>query len=160
MATMADVERLELPHRVLQGTQEDLREFGASGNEGLVLWVGDIQPGIARVRGALVPPQRSIQNETGVGYFVGSETLFAVNQFLSEKRLRLIAQVHSHPTEAYHSRTDDEYAIVTAEGGYSLVVPDFARGEASLRNYAIYRLVRDVWTAVPPADVERVFQVV
>ena len=157
---MAEVDRLELPRRVLEGTQEDLREFGIGGNEGLILWVGDIEPGLARVRGALVPPQRSIQNETGVGYFVGTETLFALNKFLSEKRLRLIAQVHSHPAEAYHSKTDDDYAIVTAEGGFSLVVPDFARGKAALPNYAIYRLVRAVWTAVPLSEVERLFTVV
>jgi Prokaryotic homologs of the JAB domain len=159
-AALCDVRRVELPRRVLVGTHQDLREFGEDGNERLALWVGEIKDGVALVRGALNPPQRSIQNESGVGYFIGADTLFAVNRFLTEKRLRLIAQIHSHPTEAYHSKTDDEYAIVTADGGFSLVVPDFATGEASLATYAVYRLRHDKWTAVPPAEIQQVFVVV
>jgi hypothetical protein len=34
--------------------------------------------------------------------------------------------VHSHPAKAFHSRADDEWAIVRHEGALSLVVPDFA----------------------------------
>jgi hypothetical protein len=53
--------------------------------------------------------------------------------------------VHSHPTEAYHSETDDRYAIVTEDGGHSLVVPDFARHPMALSGCAIYRLHRGSW---------------
>jgi len=33
------------------------------------------------------------------------------------------AQVHSHPDEAFHSKGDDEWAIVRHEGALSIVVP-------------------------------------
>jgi hypothetical protein len=40
-------------------------------------------------------------------------------------------QVHTHPGEAFHSRTDDEWPMVHVPGFLSLVIPDFARGQAS-----------------------------
>jgi len=57
----------------------------------------------------------------------------------------LIAQVHSHPTEAYHSEADDRFAIVTAEGGLSLVVPNFGNAPLDPRLWAIYRLTCGEW---------------
>jgi len=153
------VSRVELPRHVVVQTQMALRNFGAAGNEGLVLWLGEVANGAAIVRAAMVPPQRSIRNEDGVGYFIDTGTLFEVNRFLSAKRLRLLAQVHSHPTEAYHSQTDDEYAIVTTEGGFSLVVPDFAIGPAVIDRWAIYRLRDRCWTRLKPLEVEGIFSV-
>ncbi len=157
--TLDAVTRVELPRRVLDGTKDDLLTFGREGNEGLVLWVGELGPSGAKIRGALVPPQRSIKSEDGVGYFIETNTLFTINKFLSDHKLRLIAQVHSHPTDAYHSKMDDEYAIVTTEGGFSLVVPDFARGPAALANWATYRLTSAEWKAMRPSDVARIFSV-
>ena len=49
-----------------------------------------------------------------------------LNVLLHERNLTLVAQLHSHPTNAYHSSTDDTYPIVTRAGRISLVVPDFA----------------------------------
>jgi hypothetical protein len=43
-------------------------------------------------------------------------------------------QVHTHPGEAFHSQTDDEWPIVHTAGFLSLVVPDFARGPVGFEN--------------------------
>jgi hypothetical protein len=145
-ASLAEVNRLELPPGLLEQTASVLQRFGAEGNEGFLLWVGDIEGTVARVRGTIVPPQNPIRSENGVGYFVTGDTLFAVNHYLRDHRLRLLAQVHSHPTEAYHSAADDAYAIVTAEGGFSVVVPYFGRGPARVEDWAVYRLVGARWT--------------
>ena len=37
-------------------------------------------------------------------------------------------QVHTHPHEAFHSRTDDEFPIIHSEGFLSLVIPNFGTG--------------------------------
>jgi hypothetical protein len=37
--------------------------------------------------------------------------------------------VHTHPEEAFHSPTDDRFAIVQSPGFLSLVIPNFAQGE-------------------------------
>jgi Prokaryotic homologs of the JAB domain len=159
-SSLAAVELVRLSRGVLVETVRALQDFGSNGNEGLALWVGHIEEAVATIEGVLVPPQEPIRSEEGVGYFVTTETLFSLNRFLSEKRLRLIAQVHSHPTEAYHSETDDRYAIVTAEGGFSLVVPYFARTAHTLNEWATYRLRNARWVEVPAKDVQKIFHVV
>lgn len=161
VATMLrDVDLVRLPATVLTETANALRLFGRDGNEGFVLWLGTIADHVATIRRCLVPPQNSIQSEDGVGYFIDGETLFEINRFLSQERLRLIAQVHSHPTTAYHSETDDRYAIVTTEGGLSLVVPYFAQGPSDLATWAVYRLREGHWAEVSASEVKALFAVV
>lgn len=138
---------------VISTTLYALQRFGELGYEGLVLWVGDISGGTAHITQAFLPDQQPIKGEDGVGYFVDSETLFQVNKGLAETGLCLIAQVHSHPGKAYHSEADDRYAIVTAEGGLSLVVPNFGRAPADPKSWAVYRLSKDHWRKLDQAEV-------
>ncbi len=150
-ADLASTTHLTVPKQVVSGTGDALKAFGRMGFEGLVLWAGTISNGVAQVTEGLVPPQQPIRDERGVGYFVDGDSLFELNLHLHRSGLRLIAQVHSHPGEAYHSEADDRYAIVTAEGGYSLVAPDF--GDAfAISSCAVYRLNGNEW--LPLADDE------
>lgn len=156
---LADVDRIALPAAVLIHTGEVLRKFGTEGCEGLVLWVGTVDGPQATVRGAVVPEQNPIREESGVGYFVDGPVLFRFAKYLEQEKLRLIAQVHSHPTDAYHSETDDRYAIVTEEGGLSLVVPNFARAPMHVHGCAIYRLQASQWIKLDEQQVDAVFSV-
>ena len=157
---LAAVETVRLPRGALLETVRALQDSGFQGNEGLVLWAGHVEETVATIQRALVPPQEPIRSEDGVGYFVTQETLFNLNRFLSEQRLRLIAQVHSHPTEAYHSATDDRYAIVATEGGFSLVVPYFARSAHTPPEWAVYRLRQSRWQELTPTATRQVFQII
>lgn len=156
---LANVSKLQVPREVLAQTQKVLRAYGERGCEGLVLWVGTVEDKSAAITRVVVPEQNPIKSENGVGYFVEQPALFQLSQFLRKEKLRLIAQVHSHPTEAYHSDTDDRYAIVTEEGGFSLVVPDFARRTVEVDTCAIYRLMRGSWIELSDAIVRDVFAV-
>ena len=139
------VHHISIDPAVITATLRVLQRFGADDCEGLVLWIGEVSQDRARITQAVVPDQRPIKSEEGVGYFVQGAALFDLNRKLSDTGLRLIAQVHSHPGEAYHSETDDRYAIVTADGGLSLVVPDFGRAPADPRLWAVYRLSNGCW---------------
>ncbi len=149
-----------IPYPVVYQTLEILREFGALSLEGLVLWLGHIEDESAEVQEAYVPDQTPISNEGGVGYFVEGEVLFKLNRALEETGLRLIAQVHSHPEDAYHSETDDRYAIVTSEGGFSLVVPNFGEAPANPVAWAVYRLFQNGWRQLRVQEIEDLFKVV
>jgi hypothetical protein len=143
---LADVQRFAVDARVVLATLEALQRYGSEGLEGLVLWLGSVDGAVAHVSHAVVPEQNPIRSESGVGYFVEGTTLFSLNQALAKTGLRLIAQVHSHPTAAYHSDVDDRYAIVTAEGGLSLVVPNFGRAPLDPSLWAVYRLKKGTWS--------------
>jgi len=156
---LAQVQVVELPEAIMVQTRDALREYGRRGYEGLVLWAGVIDGRFAAVKQAIIPEQNPIKNESGVGYFVESHVLFKLSRHLEKERLRLIAQVHSHPTDAYHSDTDDRYAIVTEDGGLSLVVPDFAIRPMTLDDCAIYRLHNRAWLELDDSQVAATFRV-
>lgn len=156
LSVLAGVERVTIDPEVLGVTLSSLRECGKHGYEGLVLWLGEVHAKAACVSRVIVPDQKPISNESGVGYFVEGSTLFKLNRALALSGLRLIAQVHSHPTDAYHSKADDRYAIVTAEGGLSLVVPNFGNAPLDPHLWAIYRLTRGEWRELG-AEESRVF---
>lgn len=153
-ADLGATRHLIVPMDVVAATGNALRAFGARGFEGLVLWAGTIANDVAHVTQGLVPPQHPIRDESGVGYFVDGESLFELNVHLHRSGLLLLGQVHSHPGEAYHSEADDRYAVVTTEGGFSLVAPDF--GEAfAISSCAVYRLNGGEWVPLSHDDVRR-----
>lgn len=156
---LSQVSRVQVPDTAIQETLTVVREAGQRGHEVLVLWLGVVEENVANIQAVLAPPQNPVRSEEGVGYFVNSETLFALNRFLREHKLRLLAQVHSHPQDAFHSATDDAYAIVTVEGGFSLVIPDFGFGRQTLDEWAVYRLTSGHWREMSVYQVRSVFVV-
>ena len=54
-------------------------------------------------------------------------------------------QVHSHPTVAYHSKTDDTYPIATLVGSLSMVFPFFGIDGWESSGIAAYRLGHEGW---------------
>lgn len=154
------VRRVTVKRATIEAMLKVMQEFGSHGWEVLVLWLGRVEQGEAHVIKAFTPQQKAISSEDGVGYFVDGDTLFQLNRDLSESGLRLIAQVHSHPQEAYHSEADDRYAIVTAEGGLSLVVPNFGRAPADPTGWAAYRLNGRNWDELSEKEVQVLFEVV
>lgn len=105
------------------------------------------------VRSAHVPRQTATRSHAGLSVRVEGDALHDLNVWLYEQKQVLAAQVHAHPTDAYHSDTDDTFPIVTALGGLSLVVPDFCRRDL-LTESAAYRLTPDGWveSETPPAE--------
>lgn len=150
---LTGIRHLTVNHGVIRATLDVMRKFGEHGCEALVVWLGKVEPPNAYVVSAYAPEQEPIKSEDGVGYFVTGEALFHLNRALADTGLRFIAQVHSHPGEAYHSETDDRYAIMTMEGGFSFVVPDFGRNADDPALWAIYRLEDGEWRPINSAEV-------
>lgn len=150
-----EIEQVILPKVLVDETQLFLREVGATGREGMVLWVGHAEEKLFRITNNMIPRQRGVKTKDGVCVIVDADEMHRINVELFRAGLRLIAQVHSHPTEAYHSETDDEYAIATTTGCLSLVIPDFAARDFDLEDCAVYRLNRNGdWQQVSPDRVK------
>lgn len=70
---------------------------------------------------------------------------------LARRQKSVRVQVHTHPGEASHSRTDDEWALIHTPGFLSLVVPDLGLGPVGLdKAYLAERTADGRWRTVAP----------
>jgi hypothetical protein len=115
--------RFGVPRELLARTFAHFRECGAGKRECQVLWTSPWAD--PKIITAVVHGEHLAH---AGGFELSSQWL---NQFwleLAEKNCGIRVQVHTHPVEAFHSRTDDEYPIVHSPGFLSLVIPRFAKG--------------------------------
>jgi hypothetical protein len=138
-----------------------LNYAGKKSVEGVALFAGFGEATVFHVKEVIIPKQSTYNIEQGLMYAVDGEELHKINVWLYKNNMNLIAQIHSHPSEAYHSTTDDRFPIVDTFGGVSIVVPDFARGLVSLNNCAIYRLsLKKTWDKLTTEEVNTLFQII
>jgi hypothetical protein len=140
MADLSEVIELRIPQTVVVEGYKFMRSAGRARLEGMVLWAGKQEGRSFSVTELIVPQQRGLRTADGVCAVVGADELARINMHLYRQSLELIAQVHTHPTEAYHSTTDDKYAIATTIGCFSIVVPNFAVVDYAFAECAVYRL--------------------
>jgi hypothetical protein len=125
------------------------------------VWSGVQKGDTFHVRTVTSPEQKPIRTSDGVCVVVEGAALHRLNVWLHKNGERLIAQVHSHPTEAFHSSMDDDYAVVTTAGSFSLVVPDFAARPFAVDDCAVYRLnVQGRWVEVGSAQALRLITLI
>jgi hypothetical protein len=135
---------LRVIDRLVARTVEILQQGGAQNCETVVLWLGSSN----EVREVYRPEQI-----VDVDFFrLPGESVRALMGHLRTTRQRVLAQVHSHPGEAFHSRADDKWAIVRHEGALSFVLPEFAAHTDAgtfQDDAAVYRLsAADKWERV------------
>lgn len=138
--------RIRVGQGVVAATIECLQAGGRMGHERAVLWLGS---GPYRIDELYEPQQLTRVDQ----FYFDRQSMQMLFAHLREKRLRVLAQVHSHPGRAFHSEADDEWAIVRHAGALSLVLPRFAQ-EATVANFlnlaATYVLsTRNVWEEAP-----------
>lgn len=159
---LASVSSVRISRDLFEYTHDALREYSSNDVEAMALWAGQFaDEEIFDVMAVKIPAQRAIRGETGLAVLIDGDELHRLNVWLHEHRLKLIAQIHTHPGDAYHSDLDDAIPVVATRGALSLVIPDFARGPADLDAYAVYRLgAGDRWgeVAAPVHDLIRVMQ--
>lgn len=127
---MEDYRGLIVPVAVRKKTDSYLLVSRRNGVEVVLLWSATPNTNPLQVKTVWFPRQVS-----GKAFFqVPEEQLFEINKEISKVDQVLVAQVHTHPTLAFHSSTDDEFAIASHEGAYSIVVPEY--GSVSVSDYA------------------------
>ena len=152
------INSITLSQEILVKAYEFLRYAGTKGVEGICLFAGQMNETTFIIKETIIPRQKGYILEQGLMYAVESDELHNLNVWLYENEMQLIAQIHSHPREAYHSLADDRYPIVDSYGGISIVVPDFASGQVSLFDTAIYRLsLSKTWDKLTSQEVKSLF---
>jgi hypothetical protein len=118
------------------------RECGRGECECVVYWTG---PAGQRLVDGVEHP---IHPRSPFGYEVQDRWLTDFWRRLGASNRSVRAQVHTHPGEAFHSATDDRWAIVSQAGFVSIVIPNFGSGKPSLEDAWVGRLDGDgVWRA-------------
>lgn len=140
MSELEDVTEMRVPAGVLRDGYASMRLAGKMGLEGMVLWAGQQDGQVFDVTQLIIPKQRGLRTPDGLCAIVDGDELARLNMHLYRNSLVLAAQVHTHPGAAYHSETDDQYAIATTIGAFSIVVPSFAVRDFPLAECAVYRL--------------------
>lgn len=158
MNTFESIREFVVPAELCDATDRRLREAGLDGNERFVLWSGVVREDRLLVRTSHCPKQTAYRLDGGLCVRVEGDELHRLNVWLYENAERLAIQVHSHPTHAFHSDTDDAYPMVTTLGGLSLVVPDFARYGVRGPKTALYRLSSLGWRRLSPTAARRVLR--
>lgn len=129
-----------VPAPILSETRSFLYQRGLEGCEGMLLWKGMQRDQHVQITRVFIPEQRCIKSRFGVAVELTPHAHYTLPDTLRQAE-RFYMRVHSHPTEAYHSRRDDQNAVLTHEGALSIVVPDFAaRPVLNLADCAIYQL--------------------
>ena len=119
--------RIKVGRSVVAATIERLQDGGRVGHERAVLWLGH---GADRIDEVYEPSQRTRADQ----FYFDRESMRELLAHLRQNRMRVVAQVHSHPGRAFHSEADNEWAIVRHAGALSLVLPRFAE-EATVDNF-------------------------
>lgn len=148
-----DIKKIVMPIVCVATAYEHMRKAGSQKLEGVALFAGKEDGLTFNIEHTIVPRQKAMSMEEGLLYAVDSEELYRINVWLYENKLSLMAQIHSHPSRAYHSSTDDAYPIVATIGGISIVVPDFASKPIELSGWAVYRLSSEnEWMELNPSE--------
>jgi hypothetical protein len=138
---------LRLASDILPKSFSTLRECGRGECECAVYWIGPSES--TAVNGVEHP----IHRRSPFGYEIDDRWLTDLWKRLAASKHSVKAQVHTHPGEAFHSTTDDNWPIVSQEGFLSIVIPNFAAGEISLKNAWIGRLSADgTWSRLGSPD--------
>jgi hypothetical protein len=155
------VHHIRVPRAVVSDVHDQLRAAGRHHREAVGFWAGVQENAVFHVHAGYVPKQLAGEMDGGSLVMVDGDELFRMNVWLHEHRLTLIAQVHSHPADAYHSDTDEEYPVMSRVGGLSIVVPDYAGADFDLVSAAVYRLGRERdWRALSVEDTIALIEIV
>jgi hypothetical protein len=118
--------RTFIPSLVIDHTELMLRQHGVAAEEGFGIWAGTLAGGDAFVSTLVVPRMESEGRFHGE---ISEETLAKVLELLDRLDLVPIAQIHSHPRDAFLSAIDAERPVIAVNGFLSIIVPDFAFGD-------------------------------
>lgn len=155
---MIEITLILLPFTILKETLKIFKEYGKQSLEAFAIWVGKEENTTFEIKDVWIPTQLN----TTFSYYVPDIDVHNINVELNKKKYSAIAQLHTHPDNAFHSCIDDNYSILTLPGSFSIVVPDF--GNISIKNnlndMIVYRLIDKKWVIHSISKVNKLFKVI
>jgi len=128
---------ITLASGIIHQTFRTLRECGRGESECVAYWTGPSHLNL------VTEVKHPTHRRSPLGYEIDDRWLTDFWGCLAASQQSVWAQVHTHPGQAFHSETDDNWPIVSQEGFLSIVIPHFAAGDMSFEKAWIGRLCGD-----------------
>ena len=101
------------------------------------------------------------QENTMISYYIPDIDVHNINVKLNKNKYSAIAQLHTHPGDAFHSLVDDEHTILSLPGSFSIVIPNYGNIPINaIDDWIVYRLLNGQWTLQTKNKVRRLFQII
>jgi len=136
---------MRVPREIVANTERALAEAGRQGKESVVVWLGRDEPSVVYYPAIENGPQH---------FAVPPSEVRRLVQHCTAAKVRILAQVHSHPERACHSKVDDRDALPHRLGALSIVLPRFAREGFAAPDWRVYQLTNQGWTEVSQQALE------
>lgn len=140
------IHKLVVTKEIVAATLRHLQATGRRSCEEAALWGGHFSTDGVGVVTTLYLPDTVVAR--GLVKIEDPKVLAALIDEVDERSEFLLAQVHSHPGEAFHSDLDDDGAICGDLGFLSLVVPNYARDLPPVPDWAMFELTDGGWRDV------------
>lgn len=161
MKGFLDIKCFEFKETKIKEAYSFLRKTGKKSYEAVALFAGQVEGNKVFIKEVIYPMQKSSRSFYGLNYKVDGEELHRINLWLYKNKLKLVAQIHSHPKEAYHSETDDEFPMITTLGGLSIVVPFFAKSPLNYLEWAYFRLLSETrWEELNLPEIKELIKII
>lgn len=161
MSGFLDIKCFEFQNECLSEAYSFLKKAGNKYYEAVALFAGKVDGSNAIISEVICPLQECSRSEYGLMYTVDGKELHRINLWLYENKLKLIAQIHSHPNEAFHSETDDEFPIAATLGCLSIVVPFFAQNPLNHFEWAYFRLFSEAfWEELNQTEIKKIIKII
>jgi hypothetical protein len=155
--TLTEIDKITIPRKVLNKTFSFLRQHGKRHHESHALLVGKGNKNTFEVSDVWFP----MQHNTSISFTVPEEEVHRINVKLNELQLTTIAQIHTHPSTAFHSPTDNEGAEVVLPGSFSIVIPDFGFiAEDDFDEWEVFRFDGIDWPPISKSEVKQIFKII
>lgn len=150
--------RLVLRSEVLRRAADFFQDLGAHGCEGTAMIAGRIDAETAYGDRLVIPAQISLPSPF-CSVEVTTKGKLELAAALEDSEV-YVCRIHSHPDSAFHSRADDENPILTAEGAWSIVAPNFGLDlHDGLTGCAIHCRVSNRWRRLTDDEVDHFIEV-
>ncbi len=152
-----NIRKINITKSILNSTFEFLQEYGQRDLESHALWVGGKTNTVFRVSEVWFPKQTN----TPISYEVSEEEEFRINKKLNDESLMVMCQIHTHPSFAFHSYTDDEGSALVLPGSLSIVIPDYGfiqKDDCSM--WEVYVFDGTHWCHLRRVEVNELFQII
>ena len=129
---------IEIPQSIFNQTLKQLQQVGEDYKEGIAYWSGVLNNNNGVIKNVIFADDYpEFHNES---YFanVSLETSFKIGEKIHQRNEFLFAQIHTHPSDAFHSFVDDNYPISHRIGFLSIVIPNFGKNIYLLQQCKIF----------------------